>query len=335
MQQFLRSPQLFLISKSNRRSTVHRPAQFDTIIVKSYGEDGKAVGQRLIIGLFTGTSYAQPPGSIPLLRQKVQHCIDQAGFPADSHDGKALQNVLDNFPRDELFQIDAATLSATALGILHLQERQRIALFARRDPFERFVSCLVYVPRDRYSESVLRRMSAILAAEFDGVVTEETTQIADASALARIHFTLDTPRGQRPADLAAIERKLVEAGRTWTDRLGEALVGAHGDVAGRALLRRFADALPAAYTERFSAESAVRDIARIVEIEAGAPIALSLYRDPADGTADLRLKIYHPAGPMALSDALPSWRISGSGRSPRTRSIAGRGLPWCRSRNSC
>ena len=303
VQAFLRTPQLMMISKSNRKSTVHRPAQLDTIGIKTFDADGQVVGQRLIVGLFTSASYNHPPHSIPVLRRKVQRCLEHSGFESTSHDGKALQHILDSYPRDELFQIEERELFATALGILHLQERQRIALFARKDPFERFISALVYVPRDRYNSDVRRRLAAILERAFNGSVTAEATHI-DESVLARIHFIVSTTPGQIPDyDAAIVEAQLVEAGRNWSDRLGEALTRAKGEEAGIDLLRRFADALPNSYVERFSAETAVADIELVGQVEEGASVALTLYRDPAQG--DLRLKTFHSATPVALSDVLP------------------------------
>ena len=309
VQSFLRSTQLMLISKSNRKSTVHRPAQLDTILIKSFDADGQVVGQKLIVGLFTSGSYSHPPHSIPMLRRKVQGCLAYSGFAPNSHDGKSLQHILDTYPRDELFQVEERELFGIALGILHLQERQRIALFTRRDPFERFISALVYVPRDRYNADVTHRMAAILERACNGKVAWESVHLDD-SVLTRLHFIVGTTPGQIPDfDTAAVERQLVEAGRVWADRLGEALAREKGEEEGTDLLRRFQDALPNAYVERFSAETAVADLDRVVAVEDGAPIALTLYRDDARGHGggewDLGLKTFHADGPIALSDVLP------------------------------
>jgi glutamate dehydrogenase len=305
VQQFLRSPQLMMISKSNRRSTVHRSAQLDTIGIKTFDANGEVAGQKLIVGLFTSSSYNHPPRSIPVLRRKVQRCLERSGFAPDSHDGKALQHILDTYPRDELFQIDERELFQIALGILHLQERQRIALFVRQDPFERFVSALVYVPRDRLSADVRRRMTAILEQAFNGKLQSEMPHIEE-SALARIHFIITTVPGQmRPVEIGKVEQLLVEAGRVWADRLGDALVTTFGAEREAELLPRFAEALPNSYIERFSATAAVADIQHILAIEAGAPVALTLDRDRPGPSAALRLKTFHGGDPIALSDVLP------------------------------
>jgi glutamate dehydrogenase len=305
VQQFVRSRQLMMISKSNRKSTVHRHAQLDTIVIKTFDGNGEVAGQKLIVGLFTSSSYSHPPRSIPMLRRKVERCVGRSGFAPDSHDGKALQHILDIYPRDELFQIDEDELFRIALGILHLQERQRIALFVRQDPFERFVSALVYVPRDRLNADVRRRMATILTQAFNGTLQSEVPHIEE-SALARIHFIIATVPGQiRPVEIDEVERQLVEAGRVWADRLGDALETTLGIERAAELQLQFAEALPNSYVERFSATEAVFDINHILAVEAGTPVALTLDRNRQSAGSALRLKTFHAGEPIALSDVLP------------------------------
>jgi glutamate dehydrogenase len=302
VQAFLRAPQVTMISKSNRRSTVHRPVQMDTIIVKAFDAAGQATGLRLLLGLFTTDSYFRLPHEIPVLRQKVRRCQDRSGFSPDSRDGKALQHILDNFPRDELFQIDEAQLFDTAIGILHLQLRPRLALFVMRDPFERFVTCLVFMPRDRFNAEIRRRIADILQQAFGGSIAFEAIDF-DEAALARMRFVISTTPGQVvEVSVPDVERRLTEALRTWADRLSEILQRAQGAPAGVASLRRFAAAFPAAYTERFPVEAAVEDMRSLEVVAAGAPIAVAL---SLAGEGELRLKTFHRAHPVALSDVLP------------------------------
>src|SRR6185312_14295351 len=197
---------LLMVTKANRRATVHRPALLDTIGIKRFDASGAVIGERLFVGLLTSIAYNRSPREIPLLRRKVAQIMARAGFAPSSHDGKALQHILDTFPRDELFQISEDELFDTALGILHLQERQRIALFTRRDPFERFVSCLVYLPRDRYNTDLRLRIQDILARAYDGTVSAYFTHMTDA-ALGRLQVIIATKRGAIPdVDPADIER---------------------------------------------------------------------------------------------------------------------------------
>ncbi len=168
VQAFIRRRELLIVSKSNRRATVHRGAHMDAIALRCFDAKGEVVGLHLFLGLFTSLAYSRSPRSIPLLRLKVRRVLERAGFPPASHDGKALLHILDTLPRDTLFQGDEDQLFETAIGVLNLQERQRIALFVRRDPLERFVSCLVYVPRERYDTALRQRFAAILEEAFAG-----------------------------------------------------------------------------------------------------------------------------------------------------------------------
>jgi glutamate dehydrogenase len=304
VRQFLREPRLLLITKSNRRARVHRPVHMDAICIKSFDAEGRAMGERLVVGLFTSLAYGRSPRSIPLLRRKVERTLERAGFDPASHDGKALLHILDTYPRDELFQVGESELLDTAIGILNLQERQRIALFVRRDPFERFVSCLVYVPRERYDTALRQRFAAILERGFSGSVVTFNTQLDD-SVLGRVHFILRTTQGRLAGvDVAAIERALAEAGRSWADRIAAALRESKGESSGATLARHYAAAFPTAYRERFGAADALADIDRLEELSRGAPIAVTLYRGE-DDVRTLGFKIYRAGTPVALSDVLP------------------------------
>jgi glutamate dehydrogenase len=305
LQQFLESPQILMISKSNRRSTVHRPVQLDTVGVKSFDAEGRLVGQRVIVGLFTSSSYNQPTHTIPVLRRKVMRTLDRARLAPDSHDGKALRHILDTYPRDELFQISEADLFATAMGILHLQDRARVALFVRRDPFGRFASCIVYVPRERYSSETRRRIARILGEAFQGTPEIRSTHL-DEAVLARLHFIVAASGGNLPViDIAAVEARIATATRTWSDVLEEALVGDAAGPIEAAVVRRYRDAFPTSYTERMSGAAALADIAAIDRVLAGEPIALALIADAEGEAGRLVLKTYRKGEPIVLSDILP------------------------------
>jgi glutamate dehydrogenase len=293
------------ISKANRRSTVHRPTHMDTIGVRIVNAAGEVAGEHRFVGLFTSHAYSINPRYIPLLRRKISRAIAAAGFDASSHDGKAFQHILETYPRDELFQISEDELVENALGILHLQERQRTALFLRRDPFRRFVSCLVYTPRERYSANLRQRFGDILCRAFEGTVSAAYTQVGD-EALARIHFIIRTdPEKKLGYDKDAIERDLVAAARSWADDLHDILIAAHGERDGLAMHARYATAFPAAYCDTFSASQGVHDADKIEEALATRRSALHLYRRQGDDADELRLKIYQPGAPLPLSDALP------------------------------
>ncbi len=302
VQQFLREPRPVMVTKSNRRSPIHRPVLMDTIVVKLFDEASQVVGLRLLLGLFTIDSTHRLPLEIPVLRQKIRACQQRSGFTADSRDGRALQHILDTFPRDVLFQIDEEQLFETAIAVLHLQFRPALALFVLRDPFERFSTCLVYLPVDRFNAEVARRIAGILEADIGGQISYETTQFVGAT-LVRLHYVITTPKDQ-PSIIAVpdMQRRLTDALRTWPDKLSETLARMHGPKASQAHLRRYANAFPAAYRNRCDAQDAAQDIGLINKILQGEAIDAAFSHPASGGT---RLRIYHPGQPVPLSDVLP------------------------------
>ena len=302
---FMQQPQLLRITKANRRATVHRSVAMDTIAVKFYDAKGAVLGEHLFVGLFTSVSYSRSPRDIPLLRHKVEGVMQRSGFKPSSHDGKALMHILENYPRDELFQSSPDDLFDCTMGILHLQERQRVALFARRDPFERFVSCLVYVPRDRYDSRLRTRFQDILSEVFAGEVASFTAQLSE-SVLARLHIIVGTSPGHIPdVDFSALESRLVDASRSWNDRLEEALIDARGEEQGIRSMRRFAKAFPANYQETFNEQTAVYDIGHVEATLESGRLAMNLYRPIEAAEHEVRFKIYVHGSAIYLSDVLP------------------------------
>ena len=302
---FLRQPTLLMVSKANRRSTVHRAVHLDTIGIKKYDKAGQVIGERLFVGLFTSSVYHQAAEDIPLLRRKVRNVVSRAGFPMVSHNGKALLHILETLPREDMFQYDDQDLYETSVGILHLQERQRVALFVRRDPFGRFVSCLIFMPRERYTTALREAMQQIVEKGFGGRVTMHYIQVSD-SVLGRLQLIVKTTPGvDFPRSLEEIEEQLAEAGRDWRDSLNNALVDTHGEARGLDLFRIYAEAFPAAYRERFSAHAAISDIAKIETVLATGELAMDLHRWDGMAANEVRLKIYNRDAPVPLSDVLP------------------------------
>ena len=302
---FVNSPELLMVTKAEGASYIHRAARLDIIGVKQFDKSGKAIGQRLFSGLFTSVAYNRSPSEIPMLRRRVSTILKKAGLRPSSHDGKALVNILETYPRDELFQAEIGALFETSMGILQLQERQRVALFLRQDNFERFISCLVYVPRDNYSTDLRKRINKILAKAFNGEVTVFYTQLGE-SMLARLHVIVKTEPGKIPAyDAHDIEDSIVEAARTWTDRLTEALVSDRGEELGLRTADRFGAAFPGGYTEKVHAQAAVFDIGKIEEALETGRIGMNLYRPIEAGPNEVRFKLYHPKGAVPLSVVMP------------------------------
>ena len=302
---YARRPELLVVTKSTARSTVHRPGYLDYIAVKRFDAAGQVCGEDRFLGLFTSTAYSATPGSIPLLRRKVADVITRAGLAPGSHAGKALANILDTYPRDELFQTTAEELLRTATGILHLGERQRFRLFVRQDPFERFLSCLIYAPRENYTTELREKWQAILVKAFNGSSSEFNVHLSE-SVLARIHITVRTRPGYIPDfEVRELETLLVAAARRWDDDLKAALIEALGEARGNQMLRCFGSAFPASYRAEFAARAAVPDTLMMAGLSDAAPIAMMLYR-PLEAAADtLRLKLLRSGAPLTLSGSLP------------------------------
>ena len=302
---FGRRRELLIITKTNTRSTVHRPVYMDYIGIRRFDAKGRVVGERRFIGLFTSAAYNRNAAEIPLLRRKVAQAMARSHFPPGSHNAKALLNILETYPRDELFQIGIDDLLEFAHGILHLEERQRIRLFVRRDDYARFFSCLVYVPRERYNTGLREHMASILVEALGGASVEFTAQVSEA-VMARLHFIVHVPSGVLPeVDVEDIEQRLVGASRLWRDDLRDACIERWGEARGMALFHRYHHAFPAAYHEDFGAQMAASDIAKIEDLAAGAPLGMNLYNriDAPEGL--LHFKVYHPGVPVPLSDILP------------------------------
>ncbi len=303
--QFMLKPELLMVGKANRRSTVQRTSHLDTIALRRFDASGRVVGGRLFAGLFTSIVFTSSPRSIPVLRRKVAAIVDASGFDPKSHDGRGLLHILETLPRDEIFQVDAATLFETSLGILRLRERQRVALFVHPDPLGRNVSCLVYVPRDRFDTRLRRRLAAIVSEGFGGTLSAFHTAIS-SDPMARVHFVVKTTPGVAPPRSAEdIERDLIAAARDWRDDLADHLVRRHGAEIGRDLFAAYSEAFPLAYRERYDASEAVSDIARVADAIGSASIVFHLYRNSENTADELRLKLYCRDYAQPLSDVLP------------------------------
>ena len=295
-----------VVAKSNLRSRVHRRGHSDYIGVKRYGPDGAAIGEVRFVGLFTAEAYDEAARDIPYLRRKIAQVLARSRATPSAHTEKRLRNIVETYPRDELFQVDAEQLYECAMGVLHLYDRPRVRLFVRRDPFDRFISILFFVPRDRYTSYLGERVGHRLAEAFHGRLSASYPNF-DAGALARVHFIIAvTPNNHADPDVTALEREITELSRTWTDRfqaavrMGGAPTGAVGE-----LLARYDDAFPAGYRDHFDAAEALNDIAVIEDIGDGATMKVRAYRSPDCAGTEFRMKIYHPETAIPLADVLP------------------------------
>jgi glutamate dehydrogenase len=300
------------VAKANVRSRVHRRAYMDYIGVKRFGPDGRPSGETRFVGLFTAEAYDKTATQVPLIRRKVANALTRAGKTAGSHSEKRLKNILENYPRDELFQVSENELLEIALGILHLHDRPRIKTFTRKDPFDRFVSVLAFIPRERFDASVRERIGKILARAWGGRLSAWYPQLSD-QPLVRIHYIIGVTPGDHPCpDQAALDAEIAEAGRSWVDRFESALREADvDDVVVGPLSARWAEAFGAGYRDRYDAMEAVRDLQAVDVLndsgvnDGGEPVAVRAFRAPGDGPLNFRFKLYHRGGAVPLSDVLP------------------------------
>jgi glutamate dehydrogenase len=307
---FARRKELLIVAKANTRSTIHRPVHMERIGVRLFDANGMVIGEHRFLGLFTSIAYSRSVRRVPLIREKVRQTVERAGLPPSSHNGKALIQILETLPRDEVFQMTVDELFNTSLGILQLQERQKISVFYRADIFERFMSFLVFVPHERYGSDLRDEIGAILERSVAGNVVAVHAHISD-SPLARVHYIVKTTPGELPPiDQRKIEADIVIAARTWSDLLREELVRLKGEDEGLTLHRRYENAFPTSYQERFGAAVAAADISSIEQLIAGGELAIELYRQEPQSRHDLtpgelRCKITLAGEPVALSDIMP------------------------------
>jgi len=313
--QQVRSPNLVEISKSSRKSVVHRPVQMDYVGVKVFDAKGEVRAERLFIGLFTSGVYYQSATLIPIIRRKIEVTLKASGFKGNSHNGKALMTILETYPRDELLQISDDELFETAMAIVELQKRPRVRLFARTDSFGRFISCIIFVPREGFTPRTRERIQATLEKELGGTVSDLHTQLTTDSPLVRLHIIIKRAVGQEGSEKVpgkpkkfnadAIEAKLTEVVTSWLDGLLGGLVKRLGERAGEELSYKYAERFPEAFMARYHFGGTVRDIMKMEEALQNNRTAIDLYQLIEDREENYQLKIYHPKTQITLSEILP------------------------------
>jgi glutamate dehydrogenase len=320
-------PQRLIVTKANSRSTVHRPSYLDYVAVKRLGPAGEVVGEYRFLGLYTHAAFSGSIKAIPVLRRKLTEVLEIMGLSAASHDGKEVAEVLDFYPREELFMASSADLAAVAGGVHLLRERRQTRLFLRRDIYGRYVSCLVYLPRDRYTTQVRLRAQEILQRAFNGSQVDYSVQVGE-SPVARLQLVVRADRGRQlpEADSAELERAIAATVRSWDDDLADEAAAAYGPQRAREFITEIGEAIPATYKTDVPAAAAVDDFARVMQLResdrdvafelwesegyvGGVPIEFRTAPDAAAAQAPVervwRLTIYRKGGPITLTDVLP------------------------------
>ncbi|MBJ3777570.1 NAD-glutamate dehydrogenase [Acuticoccus mangrovi] len=304
VREFLKHGEPVFIAKANVRSRIHRRVHLDYIGVKRF-ENGVLAGELRIVGLFTSTAYTQSVMDIPLLRRKVGNVIRRLGFDPESHSGNALVNIMETYPRDELFQIGEDLLARFALAILQLSDRPRVRVLPRIDPFDRFVSILVFVPRDRFSTEVRERIEALMAEAYDGHISARYLTMPEG-VLTRLHIIVGRRLGETPqCDPRELEERISAIIRTWADELLRASLAAPKLGLDRFKIASWSESFSESYRATYSAERAVRDITILERITDDTPTAILFFRRDTDGPDRCSLKIYHKDAPILLSARVP------------------------------
>lgn len=309
VRKFRLEPKPLTIRKATSRALVHRHVPMDVIIVKKFNDKAELVGEKVFVGLFTSTLYSHSVQLIPYIRHKVARVLEHSGFRPASHDYKAMIDILEKFPRDELFQITLENLEKISHGILDLKERKRTAFFYRIDDFERFVTCMVYVPRDRYGTPLRQNIQAILEHHIGGECSDYYANVSESN-LARVIYVIKTTPGKtKKFNPRKIEKELVEVARSWEDKLRTALIEKYGDDHGAELGKAYRLAFDDAYQASSRIVSAVEDIGLVENLleknKTGGDITLDLFHPTPKETDLLHIKLYHSKTPVPLSDILP------------------------------
>nr|WP_204076222.1 NAD-glutamate dehydrogenase [Planotetraspora phitsanulokensis] len=304
-----REKQVLIVTKANSRATVYRPQYLDYIGVKFFSQDGEVIGERRFLGLFTHVAYNESISRVPVLRRKLGEVLDRAGLPPDSHDGKDLIEILETYPRAELFQTSVDELLRIALGVLRLRERKQVKLFLRRDDYGRYISCLIFLPRDRYTTKVRLAMQQLLLKALGGTTLDYSAMIGE-SALARLHVVIrgerGKPLGDLPDDVEELETRLAAVTRSWEDDLAAAINELCTEEEAPALIRRYSTAFPEGYKADFPPRTAVADLRRLEQLaEDPAEIGMNLYEPYGAAEGERRFKLYRMGAPISLSRVLP------------------------------
>ncbi len=303
IQHYISAPELLFVNKMQARSTVHRASPFDLVGIRRFHEDGRLAGLHLFLGLFTSIAYSTIAQNVPWLRKKVDRIVAMSKLEPSSHNGKALIHILNNYPRDDLFQIDEANLFRISKGILMLADRVRTALFVWVDPFNRYASCLVFTPRERFDTQMRQEFTRILENGFNGKLQSFVSTLSD-SPLVRVQILINLSAMSSVPDTDSLEQQIINAARGWDDLLMDALVTRHGREKSLPLRRRYADAFTTAYRSIVMPERAADDISYIENINISGEMALSLH-PIANAPDSLQIRLFHKDTAVALSDIVP------------------------------
>ena len=301
-----RSSNLLILTKTNSVSRVHRPAYIDYVGIKRFDDEGNVIGEDRFIGLFSSSFYNNSATDVPVLKSKINRIMEMCDFAKGTHAYKAVLNILETYPRDELVQARESELLEVAMGVLQVQERDMCRLFVRKDAYGRFLSCMVYVPRERYNTALRRETQDILANAFNSDDKVEFTTYFSESTLARTHYTVRVTDNKIEYNVKDIENNLVEAARTWEDKLQSALLESAGEARGNDLNRKYCNAFARSYKDEVLPSAAVVDIEKLELLSDENKLEMLFYRPQEEANSNIvRLSLFHKDEPIHLSDVMP------------------------------
>ena len=295
-------PRPVYITKANSRSTVARNDYLDYIGVRRFDMSGRVIGEYVILGLFTRQAYSLPAIETPLVRERIAMVRRRLGYHPGSYSDKALLGALEDYPRLELLQASVNELAETFSGIMGLEERRKTRLFLRADRFNRFITAVVYLPRDRYNTDVRYRIEQVFRQEFDLSAIDYEVYLS-SSSLARLFFRirLTNPNDVPTTDHQALEKQMQQVTRSWAEATAAAIEAWKPGAEGRRLASAWADASSAAYRADYTVEQAIEDIVILESLSGKKPAAIKVEAGEANTT---RLKTYLSA-PHTLTELLP------------------------------
>lgn len=296
-----------ILTKTNSRARVHRPAYMDYVGIKRFDKAGNVIGEHRFLGLYSASFYNSSATQLPVLKSKISRVCEQSGFEKGSHAYKAFLNIIETYPRDEILQSSEQELGHIIKGIFQMQERGISRLFVRKDTYGRFISCMIYVPRERYNTQLRKETQDLLQKSFKSSEQVEFTTYFSESVYARTHYTVRVKDNNADYNVKDIEKNIIELTKSWNDRLAASIRTAHGEAAGKLLEQKYDNAFSRSYTEQNLPSAALVDMDKLELLSEEHSLDMLFYR-PQEESAEskaVKLKLFHRNEPIHLSAVLP------------------------------
>ncbi len=298
--------QVLVFFQTNTKATVHRDAYTNCLAVLKFDAKGHVVGEYRFVGLYASRVYYDNIRNIPIVREKLKYILERSDLPEQGYGYRKLLNILETFPRDDLIEGHKEELYRLAIDILRMQERKEVRLFVRRDVFKRYISCLIYLPKDNFNTELLKKMESILAKDFSATEVILEGIFFPGVLLARVHYVVRIDSSQTiDYDLKAIEKKLAEVGRSWKDEFCHYAIEAFGEEKSHRIIEKYQYAFSTSYRDRFPPVVAVRDVLLIEKLSDQNPLEMIFYRVENIQPNRIHFKLFHPAETIPLSNVMP------------------------------